>query len=145
MTTDTETTTVDPIDIIEILSMLPHRYPLLIVDRVKDLVIDTSATGIKNVTMNEPQFQGHFPGNPVFPGVLQLEALAQTGGILALSTVPDPENWDTYFIKIDSTLTNPSLTSKAKKNLLFAIEFRFIRRSKLLNFISNNRCRRHIF
>ena len=58
--------------------------------------------GIKNVTFNEHFFQGHFPQNPVFPGVLQLEALAQTGGILALSQVPDPENWDTYFLKIDN-------------------------------------------
>ena len=58
--------------------------------------------GIKSVTFNESFFQGHFPGNPVMPGVLQMEALAQTGGILALNTVPDPQNWDTYFIKIDS-------------------------------------------
>jgi UDP-3-O-[3-hydroxymyristoyl] N-acetylglucosamine deacetylase/3-hydroxyacyl-[acyl-carrier-protein] dehydratase len=59
-------------------------------------------TGVKNVTINEPFFQGHFPGNPVFPGVLQIEAMAQTGGILVLSTVPDPDNYWTYFIGIDS-------------------------------------------
>jgi UDP-3-O-[3-hydroxymyristoyl] N-acetylglucosamine deacetylase/3-hydroxyacyl-[acyl-carrier-protein] dehydratase len=58
---------------------------------------------VKNVTFNESHFQGHFPNNPVMPGVLQIEALAQTGGILALSTVEDPGNWDTYFIKIDKT------------------------------------------
>lgn len=58
--------------------------------------------GLKNVTMNEPFFQGHFPENPVMPGVLQIEAMAQTGGIFALNTVPDPENYWTYFIKIDN-------------------------------------------
>jgi UDP-3-O-[3-hydroxymyristoyl] N-acetylglucosamine deacetylase/3-hydroxyacyl-[acyl-carrier-protein] dehydratase len=58
--------------------------------------------GIKNIAFNEYFFQGHFPNNPVFPGVLQIEAMAQTGGILALSTVQDPENWDTYFLKIDN-------------------------------------------
>jgi UDP-3-O-[3-hydroxymyristoyl] N-acetylglucosamine deacetylase / 3-hydroxyacyl-[acyl-carrier-protein] dehydratase len=60
-----------------------------------------SIVGIKNVTMNEPFFQGHFPGNPVMPGVLQIEAMAQVGGIFALSQVPDPENYSTYFMKID--------------------------------------------
>ena len=59
--------------------------------------------GVKNITMNEPCFQGHFPDNPVFPGVLQVEAMAQTGGILALHNVPDKGNWDTYFLKIDNT------------------------------------------
>ncbi|TWW00446.1 bifunctional UDP-3-O-[3-hydroxymyristoyl] N-acetylglucosamine deacetylase/3-hydroxyacyl-ACP dehydratase [Chitinophaga pinensis] len=80
---------------------LPHRFPMLLVDKIIDLT-DTQVVGIKNVTFNEPFFQGHFPSNPVMPGVLQVEALAQCGGILALSTVPDPHNYDTYFVKIDN-------------------------------------------
>jgi UDP-3-O-[3-hydroxymyristoyl] N-acetylglucosamine deacetylase/3-hydroxyacyl-[acyl-carrier-protein] dehydratase len=79
---------------------LPHRYPFLLVDKVIE-VNENSIVGIKNITFNEPQFTGHFPGNPVMPGVLQIEAMAQVGGIFALSTVPDPENYLTYFMKID--------------------------------------------
>jgi UDP-3-O-[3-hydroxymyristoyl] N-acetylglucosamine deacetylase/3-hydroxyacyl-[acyl-carrier-protein] dehydratase len=87
-------------DINDIAAMLPHRYPFLLVDRIMDMD-DRSITGVKNVTMNEPFFQGHFPNNPVMPGVLQVEAMAQVGGIFALSTVEDPENYSTYFMKID--------------------------------------------
>ncbi|HEY0272400.1 MAG TPA: bifunctional UDP-3-O-[3-hydroxymyristoyl] N-acetylglucosamine deacetylase/3-hydroxyacyl-ACP dehydratase, partial [Chitinophaga sp.] len=80
---------------------LPHRYPMLLVDKIIELS-DSQVIGIKNVTFNEQFFQGHFPGNPVMPGVLQIEALAQCGGILALNTVPDPEAYSTYFLKIDN-------------------------------------------
>jgi len=85
----------------EISKMLPHRYPFLLVDKVLELTED-GIVGLKNVTMNEPFFQGHFPDNPVMPGVLQLEALAQVGGIFALSKVDDPEYYSTYFMKIDN-------------------------------------------
>ncbi|MBX2893350.1 MAG: bifunctional UDP-3-O-[3-hydroxymyristoyl] N-acetylglucosamine deacetylase/3-hydroxyacyl-ACP dehydratase [Saprospiraceae bacterium] len=89
-------------DVMHISKMLPHRYPFLLVDKVIEMS-DHHVVGVKNVTMNEAFFQGHFPDNPVFPGVLQIEAMAQTGGILALNTVTDPGNWDTYFLKIDNT------------------------------------------
>lgn len=88
-------------DINEISRRLPHRYPFALLDKVIHLD-DTSVVGVKNVTMNEPFFQGHFPNNPVMPGVLQVEAMAQTGGILVLNTVPDPENYWTYFLSIDN-------------------------------------------
>ncbi len=88
-------------DTTQIMGMLPHRPPFLLVDKILELS-DTHVVGLKNVTMNEPFFVGHFPGAPVMPGVLQIEAMAQTGGILVLSTVPDPENYLTYFMKIDN-------------------------------------------
>ncbi len=87
-------------DIHKIMSILPHRPPFLLIDRIIELT-DKSVVGMKNVTMNESFFIGHFPGAPVMPGVLQVEAMAQTGGILVLSTVPDPENYLTYFMKMD--------------------------------------------
>ncbi len=88
-------------DINGIRRMLPHRPPFLLVDRIFHLD-ETSVAGIKNVTMNEPFFVGHFPEEPVMPGVLIVEAMAQCSGILVLGTVPDPENYSTYFMKIDS-------------------------------------------
>ena len=87
-------------DIVAIHKMLPHRYPFLLVDKVMAMD-ENSIIGVKNVTMNEPHFTGHFPNNPVMPGVLQVEAMAQVGGIFALSKVPDPENYTTYFLKTD--------------------------------------------
>ncbi len=87
-------------DINGIMKLMPHRPPFLLLDKVLELS-DTHVVGLKNVTMNEPFFVGHFPKEPVMPGVLQVEALAQAGGILVLASVPDPENYSTYFIKID--------------------------------------------
>lgn len=88
-------------DIHQIMDMLPHRPPFLLIDRIIELS-DTHVVGMKNVTMNEDFFVGHFPGAPVMPGVLQIEAMAQTGGVLVLSTVPDPENYLTLFMKMDN-------------------------------------------
>jgi len=88
-------------DSVQIAKWLPHRYPFLLIDKIIELS-EEHVVGVKNVTFNEYYFQGHFPNNPVMPGVLQIEAMAQTGGILALSTVEDPGNWDTYFLKIEN-------------------------------------------
>jgi UDP-3-O-[3-hydroxymyristoyl] N-acetylglucosamine deacetylase/3-hydroxyacyl-[acyl-carrier-protein] dehydratase len=88
------------LDINQISNILPHRYPFQLIDKVIHLN-EKYVIGVKNVTMNEPFFQGHFPGNPVMPGVLQIEAMAQTGGILALNTVDEPENYWAYLIGID--------------------------------------------
>ena len=94
---------VEIIEIERIMSMIPHRYPFLLVDRVIDLVKGESATGIKNVSINEPYFQGHFPSHPVMPGVLIVEAMAQTAGVVVIHSLGDDQRAKVvYFMSIDS-------------------------------------------
>ena len=88
-------------DINMIMDIMPHRYPFLLVDRIIELEDNRRVVGIKNVTINEPFFNGHFPGHPIMPAVLIIEAMAQVGGILLLSNVDNPEDYLVYFIKID--------------------------------------------
>lgn len=91
------------LDIQRILEVLPHRYPFLMVDRMEDVVRGESAVGIKNVSVNEPYFQGHFPGAPLMPGVLVIEAMAQTAGILVIETLgPEMEGRLVYFMSIEN-------------------------------------------
>ena len=90
------------LDVVRIMEMIPHRYPFLLIDRVRDIVVDHSAVGVKNVTVNEPFFQGHFPGHPIMPGVLLIEAMAQTAAVLVVKTLgPDAEGKLVYFMTID--------------------------------------------
>ncbi|TSJ80998.1 MAG: bifunctional UDP-3-O-[3-hydroxymyristoyl] N-acetylglucosamine deacetylase/3-hydroxyacyl-ACP dehydratase [Candidatus Cardinium sp.] len=113
-------------DVKQISKMLPHRYPFQLVDKIMELG-DSYVIGVKNVTINEPFFQGHFPGTPVMPGVLQVEALAQAGGILCLHKVPDPEQYLTYFLSIDGCkfrrMVVPGDTLLLHCELLAAIKF----------------------
>jgi beta-hydroxyacyl-ACP dehydratase FabZ len=87
----------------EVMNLLPHRYPFLLIDRVLEFETGKRIVGLKNVTINEPFFQGHFPGHPIMPGVLLLEAMAQTGGVLALKSIPeeDVKKKVLYFMSID--------------------------------------------
>lgn len=111
-------------NIMDLHNFLPHRAPFLLVDKIISLT-ETEVVGVKNVTFNEPFFEGHFPNNPVMPGVLQVEAMAQTGGILALNAVEDPSNYDTYFLKINNVkfkdLVRPGDTLIFKLELLSPI------------------------
>lgn len=90
------------LDINGILKIMPHRYPFLLIDKIIDLVPDQKVVAIKNVTINEPFFAGHFPGHPIMPGVMILEAMAQSGGVLLLNAVPDPQTKVVYFMSIDN-------------------------------------------
>jgi 3-hydroxyacyl-[acyl-carrier-protein] dehydratase len=90
------------IDIMRIMQMIPHRYPILLIDRILEIIPGIRAVGLKNVTMNEPQFQGHFPGFPVMPGVLIIEAMAQTAAIVVVENLgKDAEGKVVYFMSID--------------------------------------------
>jgi 3-hydroxyacyl-[acyl-carrier-protein] dehydratase len=94
--------TLEAADIAVILKAIPHRYPFLLIDRIIDINDDESGIGIKNVTINEPQFMGHFPDNPIFPGVLMIEGMAQTGGVLCiLSRRSKPPPKSVFFLTID--------------------------------------------
>jgi 3-hydroxyacyl-[acyl-carrier-protein] dehydratase len=93
--------TAEAADIREILRLLPHRYPFLMIDRIVDIRGEEHGVGIKNVTVNEPQFQGHFPDNPVMPGVLLIEGMAQTAGVLCLRQMGDATRKSVYFLTID--------------------------------------------
>ena len=106
-------------DVNRIRELLPHRYPMQLVDKVIELG-SNRIVGVKNVTTNEPFFTGHFPQEPVMPGVLQIEALAQTGGLLVLNTVEEPERWSTYFLKIDGVKFRQKLVPG--DTLIFQVE-----------------------
>ena len=94
--------TVPDLDVMRIMQMIPHRYPMLMIEKVVDIVLGESATGIKNVSINEPFFAGHFPSRPVMPGVLIIEAMAQTAAVLVVSTLgADAEGKLVYFMTID--------------------------------------------
>jgi 3-hydroxyacyl-[acyl-carrier-protein] dehydratase len=101
METDTSSK-IPTIEVDEIMQMIPHRYPFLLIDRVKEIVPDSSAVGIKNVTMNEPFFQGHFPDHPIMPGVLLIEAMAQTSAVLVIKTTGDVVGKVVYFMTVDN-------------------------------------------
>jgi 3-hydroxyacyl-[acyl-carrier-protein] dehydratase len=92
----------EPIEIGEIMEMIPHRYPFLLIDRVRDVVAGERAVGIKNVTINEPFFEGHFPGHPIMPGVLIVEAMAQTSAVMVVETMGKKQNRVVYFMTIDN-------------------------------------------
>jgi 3-hydroxyacyl-[acyl-carrier-protein] dehydratase len=101
--TSVASTTASTVDVKRILQMIPHRYPMLMVDKVVDMQLDHSAVGVKNVSINEPFFQGHFPSEPVMPGVLIVEAMAQTAAVLVVHTLgPEAQGKLVYFMSVDN-------------------------------------------
>ena len=107
----------DIIDIDKIMEMIPHRYPFLMIDRVSDLIPNKSAIGIKNVSINEPHFQGHFPDKPIMPGVLIIEAMAQTAGVLVVHSLGDETHGKlVYFMSVENAkFRNPVLPGDVLK------------------------------
>jgi len=105
---------------------LPHRYPFLLVERILEMEDKKRVVGIKNVTMNEPFFVGHFPGHPIMPAVLIIEAMAQTGGVMLLNTVDDPKNYLVYFTRVDKAkFRRPVLPGD---QIRFELEMKSLRR-----------------
>jgi 3-hydroxyacyl-[acyl-carrier-protein] dehydratase len=99
---DSAATVLDTVDIMQLMKLLPHRYPFLLVDRIIEIDADNSAIGVKNVTVNEPHFQGHFPEQPVMPGVLIVEAMAQTAGAICVKSMGTDKPSLVYFMTIDN-------------------------------------------
>ena len=98
---ETNATSLESVDILKLMRLLPHRYPFLLVDRIIEIDGDNSAIGIKNVTINEPHFQGHFPEQPVMPGVLIIEAMAQTAGAICINSTGEAKPSLVYFMTVD--------------------------------------------
>lgn len=106
-----QTNRVADIDIVQVMRMIPHRYPMLMIDRVVEVIPNVSAVGIKNVSVNEQFFQGHFPSHPVMPGVLIIESMAQTAGVLVVATLgPESEGKLVYFMTIDEARFRKPIT-----------------------------------
>ena len=129
---DTAKASLGPLDIGRVMAALPHRYPLLLVDRVEDLVLDTSITAIKAVSMNEQFFQGHFPGRPIMPGVLIVEAMAQAAGILAVESLGLAGSGKlVYFMAIDGA----KFRKPVEPGVLLKLEVAFVqKRSSVCKF-----------
>ena len=129
---DTAKASLGPLDIGRVMAALPHRYPLLLVDRVEDLVLDTSITAIKAVSMNEQFFQGHFPGRPIMPGVLIVEAMAQAAGILAVESLGLTGSGKlVYFMAIDGA----KFRKPVEPGVLLKLEVTFVqKRSSVCKF-----------
>ena len=129
---DTAAKTMGPLDIGRVMAALPHRYPMLLVDRVEDLILDTSITAIKAVSMNEQFFQGHFPGRPIMPGVLIVEAMAQAAGILAVESLGLAGSGKlVYFMAIDGA----KFRKPVEPGVLLKLEVTFVqKRSSVCKF-----------
>ena len=122
---DTAKTSMGPLDIGRVMAALPHRYPMLLVDRVEDLILDTSITAIKAVSMNEQFFQGHFPGRPIMPGVLIVEAMAQAAGILAVESLGLAGSGKlVYFMAIDGA----KFRKPVEPGVLLKLEVTFVQK-----------------
>ena len=132
MSDDVAATSIGPLDIKRVMAALPHRYPMLLVDRVEELIVDQRITAIKAVSMNEEFFQGHFPGRPIMPGVLQVEALAQAAGVLAVESLGLAGSGKlVYFMSIDGV----KFRKPVEPGVLLKLEVEFVqKRSRVCKF-----------